>query len=210
MLLLVDCGCLLVVLVGAEALRTRSIHDADGLGLANGLFSLNLGLNVSGHDAASEDAVGCWAGDLCLVSLVVSHATLGSDVHVRTITTSLVSMEHDFTLVVSATFIVQIPHANFSNGNCIRLHVILVLVCKLSTIDTGGVLSSVTVLHLSHVFHASLLVGASNSSSSFLYNVSLLEATSSLVHLLSSNRSGFDSCTTDSSMECSVSLNSIC
>jgi hypothetical protein len=41
-----------------------------------------------------------------LVSLMISHAILGSNVHIRTAITSLVSIKHNFTLVVSTTFII--------------------------------------------------------------------------------------------------------
>ena len=90
------------VLVGAEALRTIAVHDDSTL-----LLGVDcLGLDIAGHDAASEDAVSSWTCYLCLVSLMISHAILGSNVHIRTAITSLVSIKHNFTLVVSTTFII--------------------------------------------------------------------------------------------------------
>ena len=216
LLLLINLCSLFVALVGAKSLRTRAIHNS-GLWLYFNSTN-NLGSLVTAHNAASENAISCWNRYLSLVPCMLPHAILRPNVHIRTTSLSSHSMEHNLSLFVSATlFIVHIySHTILSNCSGIWLHVILILVCKLSnSLNTCGVLSSVTVFHLSHVLLASLFVNYLVSSSAFLLSDSLLKTAPGFWHLVSAHWSSFDVVThvwifsANAAMECCVSLDSI-
>ena len=149
---------------------------------------------------------------------MLPHAILRPNVHIRTTSLSSHTMEHNLSLFVSTTlFIVHTySHTVLSNCSGIWLHVILILVLKLSnSLNACGVLSSVTVFHLSHVLLASLFVNYLVSSSAFLLTDSLLKTSFSFRHLVSSKRSSFDVVAhiwifrAYAAMECCVSLDSI-
>jgi hypothetical protein len=169
-------------------LWARAIHNNDIL-FAFNIHSRNLSLLITAHDAASENAICSWNGDLSLISLMISHATLRTNVHIRTTSLSFShTLEHYLSLFISSTFIVSIhSYAILTNWSSIWLHVILILISKLrNSLNSWRVLSSVAIFHLTHVLLASLLISHSSYHSTFLLANSLLETVSCFSHLVCS------------------------
>jgi hypothetical protein len=107
LLLLINLLSILFIhLLGAKSLWARAIHNNVILNGFN--FNIrNLGSLITAHDAASENAICSWNSDLSLISLMISHAALRTNVHIRTTSLSFShTLEHYLSLFISSTFIV--------------------------------------------------------------------------------------------------------
>lgn len=105
LLLLVNLIILFASLIGAESLRTWAIHYNSRWRLLILDVHIFRCLFIA-HYTASKNTINCSRRNLSLITLMVPHTVLSSDVHIWSTSLSSHTVEHNLTLLVSSTFII--------------------------------------------------------------------------------------------------------